>query len=130
MAPVMDLLKKLPYFGAASQESESRQTVFSAPSHHTVSMNELSITCANCRQEFGVKEAAEHTCHAGVESEASRRYVVIRNYSPHMDDEITLHIGDKIDIEETYDDGYALGTNLDNKQWGIVPLIALEHKPL
>ena len=47
---------------------------------------------------------------------------VIKAYDAVLNDEIHLEMGDKVEIEECFDDGWAVGYNNTTGQWGAFPI--------
>jgi hypothetical protein len=56
--------------------------------------------------------------------------VVISNYEAKMADELNLVVGDKLQMYETYDDGWGFGKHLGNNREGTFPLVCTVLAPL
>ena len=52
--------------------------------------------------------------------------VVAREYYPEMPDEVVLNVGDRIEVLESYDDGWAMGENLTTGCRGVFPLQCIQ----
>jgi hypothetical protein len=51
---------------------------------------------------------------------------VIKRHLPTLDDEIYLEIGDMVDVEEVFEDNWAVGTNRDTEKYGAFPMTCFE----
>jgi hypothetical protein len=52
--------------------------------------------------------------------------IVTKSYYPNLSDEIALHVGDRIEILEVYDDGWALGDNVNTGIRGVFPMNSIK----
>ncbi|KAG4107412.1 hypothetical protein H8356DRAFT_1622888 [Neocallimastix lanati (nom. inval.)] len=56
-------------------------------------------------------------------------YKVAHKYEPQKADEMRLHVGDIVTVDQSWDDGWAYGKNLSSKDQGIFPLDYLIKLP-
>jgi len=56
-------------------------------------------------------------------------YKVAHKYEPQKADEMRLHVGDIVTVDQSWDDGWAYGKNLTSKDQGIFPLDYLIKLP-
>lgn len=51
---------------------------------------------------------------------------VIKRHLPTLEDEVYLEIGDRVRVDEVFDDMWAVGTNVDTEKYGAFPMSCLE----
>ncbi|RKO88229.1 hypothetical protein BDK51DRAFT_27833 [Blyttiomyces helicus] len=61
---------------------------------------------------------------------ATTRYVAITSYTPALDDEMELRVGDIVTLTSLYNDGWAAGVNISTGQVASVPTTALQAMEL
>jgi hypothetical protein len=59
--------------------------------------------------------------------EKPRQGKVIKSYIPMADDELRLDIGDLIQTDKIFDDGWGIGVNLTSGEFGAFPMACLGH---
>lgn len=52
---------------------------------------------------------------------------VIKRYEPALNDELSLEIGEWVEVEEVFDDGWGVGVNLETAQYGAFPMDSLQQ---
>ncbi|RKO90656.1 hypothetical protein BDK51DRAFT_41901 [Blyttiomyces helicus] len=72
---------------------------------------------------LGAAQAAE----SGAGNSDGGRYMkVVESYDRQLEDELTLVVGDVVFVEESFDDGWAIGRNEDTNESGAFPMSCLE----
>lgn len=101
------------------------------------SMTAACVTCKDCGIKVSVIDAADHDCNPKRKTmnklTDSRwmdrpKYVVVRGYTPQMDDELPLTEGDIVYCEEIYPDGWALGDNQTKGKRGVFPMMCIQKQ--
>ncbi|KAI8847133.1 hypothetical protein BC829DRAFT_249366 [Chytridium lagenaria] len=55
-----------------------------------------------------------------------KRMRVVKRYVPKLDDEVYLEVGDTVEIEDVFEDGWGCGVNITSSESGAFPLSTLD----
>jgi len=113
------------------------EKIFDEKDHNINKPEEVkrSNTLNRLRRSISLNFKNEHSDHSEKPYGQSiyTKYAINKNrayrcqvaWTPIMDDEINLNLGDFVCVKEIFDDGYCLGRNLSTKFYGIFPTCCL-----
>jgi len=91
---------------------------------------ETSITINNQTQDVANYESRRESMIPGNRPTSTNipgHYVCSYKYDPQLDDELALHVDDKVQIIEEYEDGWMKAINLTTGQEGMAPRVCIKE---
>ncbi|KAJ1566131.1 hypothetical protein HK405_010892 [Cladochytrium tenue] len=114
---------------------------------------EPKVRCRTCQEKMPISASSSHVCPGlpgqGEQAQrskepprnggggggggggdqgrpaAGKRMKVIKRHKPQLEDEVGLEVGDSVDIEDVFEDGWGVGTNSVTGDYGAFPLACL-----